>query len=179
VEQEPSWQRQLLIGLSVLLVIGLLIGGIFAVIAVKAVDYVGLGGDSGNPTSSPNPLLPSTASAAHTAPPTKPTNSPPASTRSPHRRPPQHAITLQASPKAVPSSGRINLSGTYAGHDGATLQVQRALGTGAWSDFPISTSVSGGAFGTYIETTLTGINHIRMLDKATGQMSNVVTVRVG
>jgi hypothetical protein len=176
VEKEPSWQRTLLIGLSVLLVIGVLLGGVFAIIAVKTADYVGLG-DGTNGTSSPDPILPTTGDATHTA---KPPRTPATTTPSTHRTPPaQHGLTLTASPSSVPSFGKINLSGVYAGHDGATLQVQRALGTGAWSDFPITTSVSDGAYDTYIQTSMVGVNHIRMLDKATGTMSNVVTVQVG
>jgi hypothetical protein len=178
VEKEPSWQRTLLIGLSVLLVIGVLVGGIFAVIAVKTADYVGLG-EGSDGTTSPAPILPTTGDATHTA---KPPRTPPTTTttRRTHRPPPaQHGLTLSASPKSVPSYGKINLSGVYAGHDGATLQVQRAVGTGAWSDFPTTTAVTDGAYATYIQTSMVGVNHIRMLDKATGTMSNVVTVRVG
>ncbi len=75
---------------------------------------------------------------------------------------------------------RINLTGTYAGHDGSTLQVQRSLGTGPWADFPATpTTVSSGTFATYIQTSMLGANHIRMVDTVTGAMSNVVTVTIG
>lgn len=177
MDQEPSWQRQLVIGLSALLAIALLIGGVLAVIAVKAADYAGLG--DGNPaasTSSPDPILPTTGEATKTAGP--PTRNPPSTTPT-HRKPQHHGITLTASPAQVPSYGRINLIGSYPGHDGARLQVQRSIGDGAFSDFPTSTSVSNGAFGTYIQTSMVGVNHIRMIDPTTGATSNVVTVRVG
>jgi len=79
----------------------------------------------------------------------------------------------------VSSFGRINLVGTYPGNDGASLQVQRSLGDGPWADFPVNTTVSNGAFATYIQTSMLGINHIRVIDKATGRTSNAVTVKIG
>jgi hypothetical protein len=180
VEQEPSWQRQLLIGLSVLLAIGLLVGGIIAVIAVKAADYVGLGGTPGNSTSGPNPILPTTGDATHTAgPPTRTPASTTQTTTHPTAHQPRPAFSLVARPTAVASFGKINLTGRYPGHDGTTLQVQRSIGKGPWEDFPTTTAVSGGTFATYIQTSMVGVNHIRMLDKATGKTSSTVTVRVG
>jgi len=179
VDQEPSWQRQLLISVVVLLTIGLLVGGIFAFIAVRTADYVGLGNGVGDSTSSPEPILPTTGDATHTeAPPrsTPPTSTTPGS--SVHR--PTSAIRLMVSPKTVGSFDRINLTGTYPGHDGSKLQVQRSLGDGPWADFPVSpTTVSGGAYATYIQTSMLGENHVRMVDVATGTMSNVVTVKIG
>jgi hypothetical protein len=175
VEKEPSWQRQLLTGLSVLLVIGLLIGGILAVIAVKAADYVGLG-DGGFSTSSPGPILPTTGDATHTVAP--PTNTPPSATNT--TRKPSSGLTLTVSPTSVRSFERINLTGSYAGHDGAGLQVQRSLGDGPWADFPVNpTTVSGGTYATYIQTSMLGENHLRMVDKTTGKTSNIVTVTIG
>jgi hypothetical protein len=178
VDEEPSWQRQLLVGLSVLLVIGLLIGGILAVIAVKAADYVGLGDDAGLSTSSPEPILPTTGGATHTVAP--PTNTPPSTTHHTHTHKPRSGLTLTASPTHVSSFDRINLTGRYPGHDGAALQVQRSLGDGPWEDFPVNpTTVSDSTYATYIQTSMVGENHIRMVDTATGKMSNVVTVTIG
>jgi hypothetical protein len=178
-DEEPNWQRQLAVGLGVLLAIGVLIGAVVAVVAVKAADYAGLG-DSSTGRSTPEPILPSTAGAVTDSPPTKtPHSSPPSSSRS--QKPPsqQHAIRLAASPPSAGSYERVNLTGTYPGHDGATLQVQRSLGSGAWSDFPTTAHVSGGRFATYIQTGMTGVNHFRMLDQATGKTSNVATVTIG
>lgn len=179
MDQEPSWQRQLVIGLSALLAIGVLIGGIFAVIAVKAADYAGIGEDRG--TSSPAPILPTTGDRTSTAPPTTTATEPttPPKPTKPTKRKPQHPITLTASPPSVGSFERVNLSGRYPGHDGARLQVQRSLGSGPWADFPIDTSVSDGGYATYIQTSMLGVNHFRMLDKTTGAMSNVATVTIG
>jgi hypothetical protein len=180
VDQEPSWQRQLLVGLSVLLAIGLLIGAILAFIAVQAADYVGIGDGAGTSTSSPEPILPTTGDATHTVSP-PPTSTPtPTPTTTHTTRKPQPAFTLAVSPKTVGSFDRINLTGTYPGHDGARLQVQRSLGSGPWADFPVSpTTVSNGTYATYIQTSMLGQNHIRMVDTTTGKMSNVVTVTIG
>ncbi len=176
MDNEPSWQRQLAIGLSALLAVGILIGGIIAVIAVRAADYVGIGGASSS--SSPDLILPTTGDATrHTAPPTRPSSPSPATTSKPP--PAQHAIRLVASPRSVGSFGRINLTGGYPGHDGTTLQVQRSLGHGSFSDFPTTTTVHTGSFATYVQTSMTGVNHFRMLDSSTGKTSNAVTVTVG
>jgi hypothetical protein len=176
VDHEPSWQRQLLVGLSVLLVIGLLIGGILAIIAVKAADYVGLGDGAGLSTSNTGPIMPTTGDPTHTVSP--PTPTPPSTTHHTHK--PRSGLTLTASPTHVSSFDRINLTGHYPGHDGAALQVQRSLGDGPWEDFPVNpTTVSEGTYATYIQTSMVGKNHIRMVDTATGKMSNVVTVTIG
>ena len=178
MEQEPSWQRQLLVGLSMLLVIAVLLGGILAVIAVKAADYVGLGNGAGLSTSSPGPILPTTGDATHTPAPS--TNTPPSTTTTPKPHKTRSGLTLTASPKSVASFGRINLTGSYPGHDGAAVQVQRALKNGPWQDFPVSpTTVSGGSYATYVQTSMVGINHFRMVDVVTGKASNIVTVRIG
>lgn len=177
MDQEPSWQRQLLIGLFVLLTIGVLIGGIMAFIAVRAADYVGLGDGVGTSTASPEPILPTTGDATHTV---APPITAPTTTNPPTHRKPRPAISLSVSPKSVSSFERINLTGTYPGHDGSKLQVQRSLGDGPWADFPATpTTVTNGTYATYIQTSMLGDNHIRMVDTTTGEMSNIVTVTIG
>jgi len=177
VDEEPSWQRQLVIGLSALVAIAVLIGGIVAVIAVRAADYVGIGDGSSN--SSPAPLLPTTGDATKKPPsstsPTLPTT--PTTTRS--KPPAEHKIMLSASPKSAGSFQRVNLTGSYPGHEGTTLQVQRSIEGGAWSDFPVTATVTSGRFATYVQTAMVGTNHFRMQDLATGTTSNTVTVTIG
>lgn len=175
MDDEPSWQRQLVVGLSALLAIGLLIGGVLAIIAVRAADYVGIGQGSSN--SSPAPILPTTGAATSPTPTTRRPSTPPATTSKPP--PAAHAIALDASPRRAGSFERVNLTGRYPGHDGTTLQVQRSVGTGAWSDFPTTTTVSNGAFATYVQTAMVGVNHFRMKDEASGKTSNPVTVTIG
>ena len=87
-------------------------------------------------------------------------------------------ITLDVSPQQVAPGERINFNGTYPGGDGSTLQVQRLDGS-VWSDFPVSASVSGGSFGTWILTSRTGATKFRMYDAGADKKSNVVTVQIG
>ena len=173
-DQEPSWQRQLVIGLSVLLVIGVLIGGIGAFVGLKFADYAGIGHVE-TTSNTPESILPSTGNATKQAPTRRP---PPPSTVNPPP-PPQHAMTLTASPANAASYQQVNLTGSFQGHDGTTLQVQRSVGNGPWADFPTTTHVSGGQYATFIKTGMVGTNHFRMIDTATGVTSNVVTVKIG
>lgn len=89
---------------------------------------------------------------------------------------PRSVISLSASPLEVSSMERIYLTGTFPGGEGASLQVQRLQGS--WTDFPTSTSVSGGTFSTYVMTGQSGPNKFRVVDPASGKKSNPVTVRV-
>ncbi|MGI8700947.1 MAG: hypothetical protein ACR2JU_07035 [Nocardioidaceae bacterium] len=175
MDDEPSWQRQLVIGLCALLAIAVLVGGILALIAVRAADYVGIGDTSSS--SDPALVIP-TANPPSQTPAPAPTTTPPTSAPT-SRPPPKHLIALVASPRTAGSFERVNLTGRYPGSDGATLQVQRSLGSGPWSDFPTTTTVQSGTFATYIQTSMVGVNHFRMVDEATGKTSNPVTVTIG
>jgi hypothetical protein len=86
-------------------------------------------------------------------------------------------IQLTANPPAAGTYERINLVGSYSGPGSPTLQVQRLEG-GQWVDFPTTATVSSGQFSTYIETGHTGVNRIRVLDPATGQSSNIVSIHI-
>ena len=99
----------------------------------------------------------------------------PGSTGSPQA---QTGIVLQAGQTSVAPMQQIDLSGSYAGGDGAILQVQRFEG-GSWRDFPVTARVSGGQFTTYIQTGQTGENKFRMADTDSGAASNEVTVTIG
>jgi hypothetical protein len=85
-------------------------------------------------------------------------------------------ITLSASPRTVAPFGRIDLTGTYRGANGTTLQVQRF--DGGWADFPVDAAVTGGTFSTWVSSGLPGQNRFRVLDGATGRASKPVTVTV-
>lgn len=87
-------------------------------------------------------------------------------------------LTLSASPVLVKPGERINLTGTWAGHDAAGLLVQRNL-DGAWTDFGVQTQVSVGTFGTWVITSRTGDQIFRVYDPATKTASNQVKVTVG
>ncbi|WP_232681011.1 hypothetical protein [Nocardioides sp. R-C-SC26] len=87
-------------------------------------------------------------------------------------------ITLQAGQSAVGPMERIDLSGVYADGEGAVLQVQQFSG-GEWTDFPVTASVSGGSFGTYIQAGAIGLNRFRVYDTEKELASNEVEVRIG
>jgi hypothetical protein len=81
------------------------------------------------------------------------------------------------SPQSVGPGQRLDFSGSYS-RDGASLQIQRQFGS-TWTDFPVSATVVGGTFRTWITTSQTGTAQFRMIDRATGTLSNPVTVTIG
>jgi hypothetical protein len=87
-------------------------------------------------------------------------------------------ITLFVAPQSVPAGGRINFNGVYDGAEGATLQVQRRE-NGAWTDFPVTATVRGGSFETWIQTSRTGRTEFRVYDAAADEGSNPVAVEIG
>lgn len=86
-------------------------------------------------------------------------------------------ITLTAGQGSVSAMQRIDLTGSYPAGTGAILQVQR-FENGSWADFPVTVSVSGGSFGTYVMTGSSGETRFRVVDTDTGKASNPVTVTV-
>ena len=109
------------------------------------------------------------------APPPSPTLDLP--TGSPSATESASVITLAVSPQKVAPGQRIDFSGSY-NREGASLQLQRQTG-GTWTNFPVSTTVSGGTFSTWITTSQTGAAPFRVVDSATGVLSNTVTVEIG
>lgn len=90
----------------------------------------------------------------------------------------QRDIKVSSGQTSVSPMQRIDLTGSYSSGDGAVLQVQR-FSRGQWLDFPVTASVSGGTFSTYVQTSQAGPNKFRMFDSSTGKASNAVTVTVG
>ncbi|MDQ3615431.1 MAG: hypothetical protein M3393_02165 [Actinomycetota bacterium] len=186
-DEDSGRMRPVLYGLGALLAVSILVGATISVVALGLADVAGVaGGDATAKTSSaeptmfvPEPSATEKSSAPPTATTSEPSTSPtepsePASTK---QEPARRAITLSASPLQVSSMGRIDLTGRYPGGDGSTLQVQRL--EGVWADFPVDASVAGGTFSTYVQTGQTGSNRFRVVDKATGEVSNPVTITVG
>jgi hypothetical protein len=91
---------------------------------------------------------------------------------------PATGISLSATQQSVSPMQQIDLTGTYQGGEGAILQVQR-FENGTWSDFPVTMSVSGGTFATYVQTSRTGPNKFRVRDTDSDAVSNEITVTVG
>jgi hypothetical protein len=87
-------------------------------------------------------------------------------------------ITLFVAPQQVGPGERINFNGVYRGGEGATLQIQRKE-SGRWTDFPVSATVRGGSFSTWIQTSRTGQSQFRVFDPSLERASNVVSVTIG
>lgn len=86
-------------------------------------------------------------------------------------------LTLSASPVFVEPGERINLTGTWPGHDAMGLLVQRNL-DGNWTDFGVQTQVTVGTFDTWVITNRTGDQLFRVYDPETKTASNEVKVTV-
>jgi hypothetical protein len=87
-------------------------------------------------------------------------------------------ITLFVAPQRVGAGERINFNGVYRDGEGATLQIQRRE-NGTWTDFPVTATVRGGSFSTWIETSRTGESQFRVFDPSLERGSNVVRVTIG
>lgn len=156
--------------------LGLLLGlGVFAL--GKVTGVTGGGSSAGGPSL----YLPEPTQTTSSAPASESTQ-PPASDGGPtgvgESGKPAPEIELRAGQTRVGAMQQIDLSGNYPGGDGAILQVQR-LEAGTWSEFPVTASVSGGSFSTYVQTGRAGPNKFRVVDTDTGKKSNPVTVIIG
>jgi hypothetical protein len=84
-------------------------------------------------------------------------------------------LRLSITPLTAAPMERLNVTGTYAGHDNVSLQVQRREG-GVWADFPTTARVNMGTFETYVKTSHPGPNRFRVYDPAEDKASNVITI---
>jgi hypothetical protein len=185
-DPDESPRRQLVTGLAALLAVALVIGGVVSVVALGVVKVTGLSDATPRATAKPSLVIPSgtptTGLEGGGSPSAVPSDSAGAGVSSSDSPSPPHkarAISLRATPSAVAPGQRITLTGEYAKHEGATLQVQRFEPGGGWADFPVTMSVVGGRFTTYITTSRTGLNRIRVVDTASGKVSNAVRVTIG
>lgn len=184
----PDDDRPVLQGLLALVGVGLAIGLLAGLGTLLVTQVAGVGGggsaeaDSGDgasmylptpsPTESergPGPLV----SVAPRQPEKQPDDG--SSEKASQAKP----ISLSAGQTSVSPMQRIDLTGTYPGGEGAVLQVQRKSGGSGWGDFPVTASVSGGTFSTYVQTSQTGPVRFRVVDTDSGAKSNPVTVRIG
>jgi hypothetical protein len=181
-DDETPWTRQLLVGLGALVAVALVIGAVVSAVALGAARVSGLGESKATATRPPSLFIPSgeptTTPEAFPDPEgsDEPTSAEPSPTRSASPKPVRR-ISLQVFPRRVPANERINLTGVYPGGEGARLQVQRF--EGRWTDFPVTTSVSGGQFSTYVFTGRSGANRFRVVDPGSGRHSNAVRVTIG
>src|SRR3954469_9438711 len=161
-DENAPWTRQLLVSVAALLAVALVIGGVVSVVALGAAKVSGIDDTQPQATSRPSLVMPSgeptTTTEAFPNPAGASATTSPSTSESPSPTPAKKAprITLQASPDSVSANERIDLFGTYRGGSGRRLQVQRFEGD--WVDFPVSASVNGESFHTYIFTGREGTN---------------------
>ncbi len=188
-EQEKP-DNPVLTGLVALIAVSLVVGLVLGGVALVGTRVLGIGGDSSGSSGAsekesaviprpsrtgvdgPQVTLNTEGSA------TEETGVDDPATTETKKPKPDKAITLQAGQTAVGNFERIDLSGVYPGGEGAILQVQRFEG-GQWVDFNATLSVSNETFSTYVQSAQIGVNRFRVVDSATGDASNPITVTVG
>lgn len=178
--------RPVIAGLLALVGVAVAIGLVAAVAVLAGAQVVGLsgghaaavGGDDNASMVVPKPQKTQPASGPSITLGSNPTSST-SSSPPPKIHKPKKRISLQAGETQVSPMGRIDLTGTYPGGEGAVLNVQK-FSNGSWQDFySISASVTNGTFSTYIQTGTPGLNRFRVIDSDTKLASNPVRVQIG
>ena len=177
-------QHPVIAGVVALVGVGLAIGLLAGGGALVATRVLGLGTDAtaSDSAGGQSMYLPLPEKTTASAPASEPTQRAASEPTGPVRttKTPESGISLQAGQTQVGPMQRIDLTGTYPGGEGAVLQVQRATGPGdSWVDFPVTVTVSGGTFSTYVQTGRTGPNRFRVVDTDKDEASNEVSVTIG
>ncbi|NPD04129.1 hypothetical protein HN031_05460 [Nocardioides sp. zg-1308] len=171
--------RPVLTGLVALVAVAVaigLLGGLAVMVGVKATG-IGETSSASDDTSTPSTFnLPQPSDTTSSEP--APEGTEPSPSTETTSEAPAEAISLTAAQQSVSPMQQIDLTGTYQAGEGAILQVQR-MESGTWSDFPVTMSVSGGTFATYVQTSRVGPNKFRVVDTDSDVVSNEVTVTVG
>jgi hypothetical protein len=179
-------ERPVIAGLLALIGVAVAVGLIAAVAVVGGAHMLGLGdghaavigGDAGATMVVPKPQKTHPASGPSITLGSNPTSSSSDQSPPPKIKTAKKRISLQAGQSAVPAMGRIDLTGTYPGAEGAVLNVQK-FSNGSWQDFySISATVTNGTFSTYIQTGTSGVNRFRVIDSDSKLASNEVRVRI-
>jgi hypothetical protein len=179
-------QRPVLAGLLALVGVAVAVGLVASVAVMGGAHLLGLGGGRaeggaggvGATMYLPKPQKTQPASGPSITLGTSSTQS--SSTKSPHLNVgnPKKQISLQAGEQSVAPMGRIDLSGTYPGGEGAVLKVQK-FSNGSWQNFySISATVTNATFSTYIQTGTPGVNRFRVVDSDTKVASNEVKITI-
>jgi hypothetical protein len=179
-------QRPVVFGLLALAGVAVAVGLVASVAVVIGAHVLGLGGghaavagDAGATMVVPKPVKTHPASGPSITLGSGPTSARTGQTSRPTIKKPNKRISLQAGQTSVPPMGRIDLTGTYPGGEGAVLNVQK-FSNGSWQDFySISATVTNGTFSTYIQTGTPGVNRFRVIDSDTHLSSNQVLVHIG
>lgn len=172
--------RPVLMGLVALAAVALVIGLLGGAAMLAGVRALGLDGGSavgsGDAGSGGSLYLPKPTDTATATTPDEAGEPAPGASETPET--PASPIVLSASQVSVSPMQQIDLTGTYPTGEGAILQVQR-FENGGWSDFPVTMSVSGQTFATFVQTSRPGPNKFRVIDTDSQTTSNEITVTVG
>ncbi len=176
----PRREHPVLVGVGALVAISLVVGLILAGGALAATRVLGVSGDSvDGPSSSPTLYLPDPTDTEGSEEPPISLPAEPEESSTPFNPPAdEEVISLSASQTEVSAMEPIDLTGTYPGGEGAILQVQK-FENGGWNDFPVTVSVAGETFSTFIQTGQLGKNRFRVVDSDTGKKSNEIRVKIG
>jgi hypothetical protein len=184
VDREERTEHPVLAGLAALVGVALAVGLVLGLVALGATSVLGLDGGSADRGSTseaslylPRPSRTEAPSGALITLDQQAEQSPKDREGKKARKPEPPPISLSAGQAAVSPMGRIDLTGTFSGGEGAVLQVQRF--SGGWQDFPVTASVSDSTFSTYVQSSQIGVNRFRVVDTDSGKTSNEVRVRVG
>lgn len=180
-------ERPVVFGLLALVAVAVAVGLVASLAVVVGARVLGLGGghaaavvgDQGATMIVPKPEKTQPASGPSITLGSNPTSSSGTQSPPPKIKKPKRRISLQAGQTSVAPMGRIDLTGTYPGGEGAVLRVQK-FSNGSWQDFySISATVTNSTFSTYIQTGTPGLNRFRVIDSDTKLASNEVRVQIG
>ena len=177
-------QRPVISGLLALVGVAVAVGLVTGIAVLAGAHMLGLGGgraavagDAGASLYLPKPQKTKASDGPSITLGSEPSSSS-GDTSSPSIHQAKKQISLQAGEASVSPMGRIDLTGTYPGGEGAVLNVQK-FSNGSWQDFySISASVTNGTFATYIQTGTPGVNRFRMIDSDSQRTSNEVKVTI-
>ncbi|HET9860531.1 MAG TPA: hypothetical protein VFQ19_12190 [Nocardioidaceae bacterium] len=179
-DEDSTWPRELLFSIGALVAAALVIGTVVGLVALGAVRLAGVGSAGAASTEEPSLYIPQSTPSPEPTPPAPTETAETAGSPTDRDRPDKpnrknrQRITLTATPRNAATFERVYLSGRYRGGNGATLQVQRF--DGGWDDFPVTVTVDGNRFRTYVLSGREGVNRFRVVDEATGRRSAPVRV---
>ena len=181
---DESPGRALLLALAAMAGVALLVGLAIGGAAVSVMNVAGVGDSEGTSTSGEGeetlvlPRYKPTETVESDLGLPTPSSSESASEPTESATPRTDRIKLFAAPQSVGPGERINFNGVYVDGEGVELQIQRKEGA-TWVDFPVTATVRGGVFSTWIQTSRTGESPFRVFDATANRASNVVTITVG
>lgn len=181
---DESPARALLVALAAMAGVALLVGVSVGLVVMAVAGFAGVGQEEEAAREAPQSLyIPEYSPTGKFGddlqiPSQSPSRSPRFDLGEKAQKPPEpKRITLFMAPQVVAPGERINVNGVYGDGEGIALQIQRKQG-GVWTEFPVTATVRGGTFETWIQTTRTGRSLFRVYDAQAGRGSNVVAVTI-